>query len=130
MHQHALSSFHSFFYELENCVGCLVLGVKYHLVVLVHPEKSEIGHAYRFPMVGNLLACTINDVGDLICHYELQVLGSKLIANEETIPYLDSPNHLRVEHGVHVWVLILALTRVGLLCLVVLLHHMLLVVHD
>ena len=45
-----------------------------YLIVLIEPEESEIGHSDGLPVVRDLLASAVDDVGDLVCHHELQVL--------------------------------------------------------
>ena len=41
------------------------------MVVLVEPEKGEVGDADRLPVVLNLLACAVDDVGHFVGDYEL-----------------------------------------------------------
>ena len=48
-----------------------------YLVVLVEPEKGEVGDAYRLPVILDLLARAVDDVGHLVRHHELQVLSRK-----------------------------------------------------
>ena len=48
-------------------------------------------------MVWNLLACTVDDVSDLVRNYEFDVLGSEFVTNEESIFDLDGSDHIWVE---------------------------------
>ena len=45
-----------------------------NLVVLVKPEKSEVGDADRLPMVLDLLAGAVDYMSDFVSYYKLQVL--------------------------------------------------------
>jgi hypothetical protein len=48
--------------------------IKPYLIILVQPEKCEICHSYRFPMVLDLFSSAIDDMRDFVGHDEFQVL--------------------------------------------------------
>ena len=45
-----------------------------YLIVLVEPEKGEISDTYWFPVVLDLLACTVDDVRHFVRYDKFQVL--------------------------------------------------------
>ena len=46
-----------------------------YLVVLVQPEKSQVGDTNRLPVVLHLFARAIDDVGHFVGNHELKVLS-------------------------------------------------------
>ena len=87
MHEDTLGSLICLLDEFIYGVCCLIFDIKdnlawkssslksvTYLVVLIKPEESEIGHPDWLPVVRDLLASAVDDVGDLVCHHELQVL--------------------------------------------------------
>lgn len=45
-----------------------------YLIVLVKPEECQISNTDRLPVVLNLAAGAVNDVGDFVGHDKLQIL--------------------------------------------------------
>ena len=45
-----------------------------YLVVLIKPEEGQICNANRLPVVLNLLACAVDYMSHLICHYKFEIL--------------------------------------------------------
>ena len=44
------------------------------MVILIKPEKGEVGDSDGLPVVLHLFSSAVDDVGDLVSHYKLQVL--------------------------------------------------------
>lgn len=60
--------------EVEDEIGGMVCVVEEHLVLLVQPLKRQVLHSNCLPMVWNLLSSAVDDMSDLVCHHELQIL--------------------------------------------------------
>ena len=74
VNQHTLRRFNGLLYEIKNSIARFILTIQHHLVILIKPEKRQISNSDGFPMIGNLLASAINDVGNFIGNYELYIL--------------------------------------------------------
>jgi len=87
MHEDTLGCLICLLDEFIYGVCCLIFDIKdnlkgnhhhsnplTYLIVLIEPEECEIGHPDGLPVVWDLLTCAVDDVGDLVCHHELQVL--------------------------------------------------------
>lgn len=95
--------------EIKDGRRCLILGVKHDLVVLVQPEEGEVCYADGFPVIRDLFAGAVDDMRHLIGHDELKILGRELVANEETVLYLYSTDHVII----HQLLLLLLLLLMG-----------------
>jgi hypothetical protein len=60
--------------EVENGFGGGVLLVEDDLVLQVEPLKRQVDHSSAFKEVLDLLACTVNNMRNLIGNYELLIL--------------------------------------------------------
>ena len=84
MHQDTLCFCECRLYELKNAIFLRPLMLvqaffalaawEYHLVFLVQPVEIQVLHAYGLPVIENLLACTVDHVGNLVRNHEFQVL--------------------------------------------------------
>jgi hypothetical protein len=71
VNQDTLSLADSVVNEVEDLTGSLVLDIEQDLALLVQPVISQIHHANRFPMIGYLLASTVDDMSNLIRDHKL-----------------------------------------------------------
>ena len=72
--QVALCCFNSLLYEIENSIARFIFTIQDHLVVLVKPEKGEVSHSDRLPVIRNLLSGTVDNMRDLIGNHKLYIL--------------------------------------------------------
>ena len=52
---------------------------EYDLVLLIQPREREVRDPDGLPVVGDLLAGAIDNMSDLVCDHEFQVLGQTVI---------------------------------------------------
>ena len=76
MNEHTFGIFEGFICKIIYLIRDLVLFIKQLLLVWVKPIKGEVNNANRLPVIGNLSACTIDDVRHLVTDYEFEILGS------------------------------------------------------
>lgn len=74
MDEHALRLLASVLNEVKDLLGGEVFLVEEDLVFLVEPVEGEIDDTNGFPVVGDLPACTVNDVRHLVSNNKLQIL--------------------------------------------------------
>ena len=77
MDEHTLVLLDGVFNEVEDCLGSCVLVVEDNLVFQVQPLESQVDNASSFEVVHDLLARTINNVGDFIGDHKFLVLQIK-----------------------------------------------------
>jgi hypothetical protein len=84
-----LGDFDRFLDKFKNSVGRLIFRIEQHLhretvlfrskvaylIVLIKPEKGQVGNADRFPVVLDLRTRTVNDVRHFIGHHEFEILN-------------------------------------------------------
>ena len=56
--------------EFIDLVSHTILSVKQYLILLVHPVVGKICDSNAFPHVSHLVSCAIDDVCNLVGHYE------------------------------------------------------------
>ena len=124
MYKNTFSLLHGFLNEVENSITCLILTVEYNLVILIKPKECEISNTDRLPVVWNLFTSTVYNMCNLVCNYELDVLGSQFITNKKAIFDFNGANHVLVEVVLLLlllllssWLLLLSMPRVLLRCL-------------
>ena len=64
-----------------------------NLVVLIEPEKCQIGHADWLPVVLNLLARAVDDVSDFVSYDKLQILQQIIVPSFMGTP----PRYIRIQ---------------------------------
>jgi len=74
VYEHALCCFNSLLDEIENSIARFIFTIQDHLVVLVKPEKGEVSHSDRLPVIRNLLSGTVDNMRDLIGNNKLYIL--------------------------------------------------------
>ena len=74
VNEHTLRCFDSLLDEIENGIASFIFTIQDHLVILVKPEKGEVSHSNRLPVIRNLLSGTVDNMRDLIGHHELYIL--------------------------------------------------------
>ena len=70
MDEDTLVLVHGIVDESKDLIACFVLRVKEDLVLLIEPVESEVLNPDVGPLVLNLTPRTIDDLGDLVGHYE------------------------------------------------------------
>ena len=80
MHEDALALARGTFDEVEDLLRGFVMFVKEGLVLRILPKEREVHDANRLPKVADLLTSAVDDVGDLVGDYELQILHTRSLA--------------------------------------------------
>lgn len=72
----------SFFNEVVNLFSHLVVIVKDELAIIIKPIEGKVFNTYRGPLVEDLTASTVNDMGNFVGNDKFQVLRRELISKK------------------------------------------------
>ena len=74
MHKHAFAFFVRILNEIKYLFGCDVILIKQNLLFLVKPVESKVYYAHTFPLVLDLLARAVYDLGYFVSNDKLHIL--------------------------------------------------------
>jgi hypothetical protein len=117
VHENGFVLFYRIFNEVVDSLCSGILGVKDDLILKVEPLEGKIYDSAALPVVGDLLASAVDNVGDLVGDDKLLVLGSEAVTDKEAIFNLDGSDHVLGKLHVHLLVHLLP-------------HHVLLLVLE
>ena len=74
MYKYAFTFFVCIFNEIKYLFGCDVILVKQNLLFLVKPMEGEVYNSHTFPLILDLLARAVYDLGDFVSNDKLHIL--------------------------------------------------------
>jgi len=74
LNQHTFVVFNCLFHEFINLFGDLFSGIEQSLLLVVLPVQCQVKNTDGFPKVTKLRASCIDDSGDFVGDYELEIL--------------------------------------------------------
>ena len=77
MHEYRFILFNSVFDEIVDRFSGRVFRVEDDLILEIEPLEGEVHNAPSLEVILDLLACAVDDVRDLVRHYEFLVLYYK-----------------------------------------------------
>lgn len=66
LHQYRLLIVYCFLHELVDLIRYFLLSIKESLLLVILPVKSQVENSNRFPVIGELSACSIDDSCDFV----------------------------------------------------------------
>lgn len=88
--------FYSFIHKVEYFIGYLLCLIKQHLLLIVLPVERQVLDVDAVPVVVELHACGVYDPLHFVWDYEFEVLGTVLVADEQSVLYFYDANEVLI----------------------------------